>query len=150
MRFTPNVIGALAVLLTAAPVASYTVRYSRTSPPSTLRSAEAAVTTMMMSAEDAPDPTNFREAEVLGLRLMQEGNFDEALVGTSILACSHSRIQQHIVDLSWLFPSLIRRQGMPITNCQVDSFLLTCSFSKRNEITGKPTGCLADEITLWS
>jgi len=35
---------------------------------------------MMMSAEDAPNPTSFREAEVLGLRLMQEGNFEEALV----------------------------------------------------------------------
>jgi hypothetical protein len=34
-----------------------------------------------MTYEDAPDPTTFREAEILGLRLMQEGNFKEALVG---------------------------------------------------------------------
>ena len=37
---------------------------------------------MSMSNEEIPEPTNFREAEVLGLRLMQEGRFDEALVGT--------------------------------------------------------------------
>jgi hypothetical protein len=36
---------------------------------------------MMMLTEDTSDPTTFREAEVLGLRLMQEGNFQEALVG---------------------------------------------------------------------
>jgi hypothetical protein len=39
---------------------------------------------MSMSNEEIPDPTTFREAEVLGLRLMQEERFDEALVGTSI------------------------------------------------------------------
>ncbi len=38
---------------------------------------------MLMSAEDTPDPTSFREAEILGLRLMQEGNFKEALIGMS-------------------------------------------------------------------
>ena len=37
---------------------------------------------LQMVASDAPNPTTFREAEVLGLRLMQEGNFEEALVGT--------------------------------------------------------------------
>ena len=51
-------------------------------PPLTFRPAETTVTTMMMSTEDAPVPTTFREAEVLGLRLMQEGNFEEALIGT--------------------------------------------------------------------
>ena len=39
-------------------------------------------TSMMMTNEDIPDPSTFREAEVLGLRLMQEGSFDDALVGT--------------------------------------------------------------------
>jgi hypothetical protein len=34
-----------------------------------------------MMYEDTPDPTTFREAEILGLRLMQEGSFEEALVG---------------------------------------------------------------------
>ena len=53
-------------------------------PTNARRSAEtsATTTTMMMFNEDTPDPTTFREAEVLGLRLMQEGNFQEALVGT--------------------------------------------------------------------
>jgi len=37
-------------------------------------------TSMMMTNEDIPDPSTFREAEVLGLRLMQEGSFDDALV----------------------------------------------------------------------
>lgn len=37
-----------------------------------------------MSSMDAPDPTSFREAEILGLRLMQEGNFEEALIGTCL------------------------------------------------------------------
>lgn len=46
----------------------------------TFRSAESASTTMQMSAQDSPDPTTFREAEILGLRLMQEGNFEQALV----------------------------------------------------------------------
>jgi hypothetical protein len=39
-------------------------------------------TSMMMTNENIPDPSTFREAEVLGLRLMQEGSFDDALVGT--------------------------------------------------------------------
>merc|ERR1711865_923547 len=34
----------------------------------------------MGTNEDIPDPTTFREAEVLGLRLMQEARFEEALV----------------------------------------------------------------------
>jgi hypothetical protein len=72
--------------LAASPCESYTVRYTNRASPYSARSAETTSTTMiMMSAEDAPNPTSFREAEVLGLRLMQEGNFDEALVGTSLV-----------------------------------------------------------------
>jgi hypothetical protein len=68
-------------------VNAYTVRFPPTRggmPTNARRSAEtsATTTTMMMFNEDTPDPTTFREAEVLGLRLMQEGNFQEALVGT--------------------------------------------------------------------
>jgi hypothetical protein len=49
-----------------------------------------ASTTMMTAEDNAPNPQSFREAEVLGLRLMQEGNFEEALVGTSVyLFCVH-------------------------------------------------------------
>lgn len=44
------------------------------------RQAESAL--QMSFEQDAPVPTSFREAEVLGLRLMQEGNFQDALVGT--------------------------------------------------------------------
>ncbi len=68
-------------------VNAYTVRFPSTRagiPTNVRRAAETSTTTttMMMFNEDTPDPTTFRQAEVLGLRLMQEGNFQEALVGT--------------------------------------------------------------------
>ena len=72
----------IALVLVSTFLEAYTIpRVSRT-PFVTYRSAEAAITSMSMSNEEIPEPTNFREAEVLGLRLMQEGRFDEALVGT--------------------------------------------------------------------
>jgi hypothetical protein len=40
-------------------------------------------TVLYMSAEEPTTPTTFREAEILGLRLMQEGNYDQALKGES-------------------------------------------------------------------
>mmetsp|Transcript_1131 Transcript_1131/g.2505 ORF Transcript_1131/g.2505 Transcript_1131/m.2505 type:complete len:206 (-) Transcript_1131:143-760(-) len=68
------------VLIATFSVEAYTVpRVSRT-PFVTCRSAESAATSMSMEYEELPEPTNFREAEVLGLRLMQEGRFEEALV----------------------------------------------------------------------
>lgn len=71
----------IALVLVSTFLEAYTIpRVSRT-PFVTYRSAEAAITSMSMSNEEIPEPTNFREAEVLGLRLMQEGRFDEALVG---------------------------------------------------------------------
>merc|ERR1712194_882433 len=70
----------IALFLVATYVEAYSIpRVSRT-PRITYRSAESAVTTMSMSNEEIPEPTNFREAEVLGLRLMQEGRFGEALI----------------------------------------------------------------------
>ena len=42
--------------------------------------AESAM--QMAGVQETPDPTTFREAEILGLRLMQEGSFESALVGT--------------------------------------------------------------------
>ena len=39
--------------------------------------AESAV--QMAGIQETPDPTTFREAEILGLRLMQEGSFEDAL-----------------------------------------------------------------------
>jgi len=61
-------------------VEAYTIpRVSRT-PLATYRLAESVANSMSMPSEDIPDPTNFREAEVLGLRMMQEGRFEEALV----------------------------------------------------------------------
>lgn len=74
----------ITLVLVISCVDGYSIpRVSRT-PKITYRSAESAVTSMSMSNEEIPDPTTFREAEVLGLRLMQEERFDEALVGTSI------------------------------------------------------------------
>ena len=77
----------MALILLTVCVDAYSIpRVSRT-PKITYRSAESAVTSMSMTNEDIPDPTTFREAEVLGLRLMQEGRFDEALVGTCNFSC---------------------------------------------------------------
>lgn len=59
---------------------AYAIPRVSMTPKITSRSAESAVTSMSMTNEDIPDPTSFREAEVLGLRLMQEGRFEEALV----------------------------------------------------------------------
>ena len=42
---------------------------------------------LAMSAPQEPAPTTFREAEVLGLKLMQEGDYDLALKGTFVLSC---------------------------------------------------------------
>ena len=47
----------------------------------TTRHAETSLTSMQMTADENPTPSTFREAEVLGLRLMQEGNFEKALDG---------------------------------------------------------------------
>lgn len=73
---------ALVLVVATYDVQAYTIpRVSRT-PMNTCRYAESAATSMSMTNEEnIPDPTNFREAEVLGLRLMQEGRFEEALVG---------------------------------------------------------------------
>lgn len=83
MKIAKKNILMMGVLVALSPCQGYTVRYPSRSPPipsQNIRSAETTSTSMMMSAEDTQDPTTFREAEVLGLRLMQEGNFKEALV----------------------------------------------------------------------
>ena len=71
------------IAVVSAPICNAYVLPSARVPPLTFRPAETTSTTVRMTANDAPNPTTFREAEVLGLRLMQEGNFEEALVGTS-------------------------------------------------------------------
>ncbi|KAL7566041.1 hypothetical protein ACA910_011055 [Epithemia clementina (nom. ined.)] len=38
-----------------------------------------SITLLMNEQDNAPAPTSFREAEVLGLKFMQEGNFEDAL-----------------------------------------------------------------------
>lgn len=43
--------------------------------------AAAPTTKLGMTAPEPSKPTTFREAEVLGLRLMQEGSFEDALDG---------------------------------------------------------------------
>jgi hypothetical protein len=59
----------------------YSIPRTSYTPKLTYRAAETATTSIQMMYEDTPDPTTFREAEILGLRLMQEGSFEEALVG---------------------------------------------------------------------
>ena len=51
--------------------------------------AESAM--QMAGVQETPDPTSFREAEILGLRLMQEGSFEDALVGTLNSCSTHER-----------------------------------------------------------
>mmetsp|Transcript_21646 Transcript_21646/g.45708 ORF Transcript_21646/g.45708 Transcript_21646/m.45708 type:complete len:209 (-) Transcript_21646:604-1230(-) len=71
---------AISLVFTISHVYAYSIPKVSRTPKVTYRSAESAVTSMSMSNEDIPDPVTFREAEVLGLRLMQEGRFDEALI----------------------------------------------------------------------
>ena len=53
-------------------------------------------TTGLKMTESGAAPTTFREAEVLGLRLMQEGNYQEALDGTY----SNSRVYTTFLVIS--------------------------------------------------
>lgn len=83
-----------AVLLTTTTTSchGYMIQHQRNHPvPMTSRPAAtttSSITTMLMTSEAGPsDPSTFREAEVLGLRLMQEGNFEEALVGMFLRSC---------------------------------------------------------------
>lgn len=78
----------IALVIALTYVDAYLIPRVSKTPKITYRSAETAITSVSMTNEDIPDPISFREAEVLGLRLMQEGRFDEALVGTSrFLSC---------------------------------------------------------------
>jgi hypothetical protein len=74
---------AAATLLMVSACNGYTIPRSSNTPKLTYRAAESASTFIQMTYDEAPDPTTFREAEVLGLRLMQEGSFEDALVGKS-------------------------------------------------------------------
>jgi hypothetical protein len=80
MKTSFSLVGMLAVSLLSSS-AGYTIPGPRATS-RTFRSAESAATSMQMSGNEMPDPSTFREAEILGLRLMQEGDFDQALLGT--------------------------------------------------------------------
>lgn len=72
MKFTSTII-----LVLATSASAFTA-----SPRGWGESTNAAPTTKLdMTAPEPSKPTTFREAEVLGLRLMQEGSFEEALDG---------------------------------------------------------------------
>ena len=79
MKTSLTLLGLVVISMTSS-TSGYTIP-KRASITSTFRSAASASTSIQMSTEQFPDPTTFREAEILGLRLMQEGNFEEALVG---------------------------------------------------------------------
>jgi hypothetical protein len=73
-----------------------------------------AGTVMQMTAEEStPPPNSFREAEILGLRLMQEGKFEDALVGTCFVPThplgwfpvSHARVFDYVIVLFLVRPS---------------------------------------------
>jgi hypothetical protein len=82
MKFTTQlVVTLLLVASVSTSIDAYVVPQLPAQRPGLFRrQAESAL--QMSFEQDAPIPTSFREAEVLGLRLMQEGNFQDALVGT--------------------------------------------------------------------
>ena len=70
---------------TTLSVEAFNVQHATQTPkglPTNRAAATSATFLEMVNPDEQPDPTTFREAEILGLRLMQEGNFAEALVGT--------------------------------------------------------------------
>ena len=94
MKTSLTLLGLVAVSMTSS-TSGYTIR-TPSNNLNTYRTAASASTSMQMSTEQFPDPTTFREAEILGLRLMQEGNFEEALVGRF---CSAYAIRSCIAEV---------------------------------------------------
>ena len=80
MKFTRTLI-TVALAAAGSGVNGYAIQPNSKTPSTIVRTSSATVM-QMTTEEDAPNPTSFREAEILGLRLMQEGKFQEALVGT--------------------------------------------------------------------
>ena len=70
----------LGLALAVSGCEGYAIPRTSQTPKLTYRAAETATTSIQMTYDEVPDPTTFREAEILGLRLMQEGHFEEALV----------------------------------------------------------------------
>jgi hypothetical protein len=81
----------------------------------------ATLTTLTMTGTEGASPSTFREAEVLGLKLMQERKYEEALKGTSLAlcVCVWIRIAHEMCDVFVTMPA---------------SF---CSLSNGFEVTGK-------------
>lgn len=61
---------------------------------------------MSSSAPQEPTPSTFREAEVLGLKLMQEGDYEMALQGMYVCVCVHAVFVRRII-LSWTTMSML-------------------------------------------
>jgi hypothetical protein len=55
--------------------------FTSSSSSSSSRLAEATAAGAAMAKDEAPEPRTFREAEILGLKRMQQGNYGEALKG---------------------------------------------------------------------
>lgn len=65
-------------------------------------------TVALNMADSAAEPTTFREAEVLGLRLMQEEDYQGALDGTFFLSFSCvCESALHIILMTFIFPAQI-------------------------------------------
>eukprot|EP00529_Nitzschia_sp_RCC80_P032244 CAMPEP_0113452352 /NCGR_PEP_ID=MMETSP0014_2-20120614/6802_1 /TAXON_ID=2857 /ORGANISM="Nitzschia sp." /LENGTH=219 /DNA_ID=CAMNT_0000343721 /DNA_START=155 /DNA_END=814 /DNA_ORIENTATION=- /assembly_acc=CAM_ASM_000159 len=79
-------VGILTVMTSSSSssqVEAFNVQHATQTPkglPTNRAAATSATFLEMVNPDEQPDPTTFREAEILGLRLMQEGNFAEALV----------------------------------------------------------------------
>jgi len=65
-------------------------------PPNAPASSSSA-TTLTMTTQGNASPSTFREAEVLGLKLMQEQKYEEALKGTSVVLAASVLLKEEMV-----------------------------------------------------
>ena len=75
-----SVAACLFAIMMTRPVASFQQLVLRRAP------RKSSSRMYMSSSSSAPEPTTFREAEVLGLKLMQQGDYDSALKGMCLVS----------------------------------------------------------------
>jgi hypothetical protein len=102
----------------------------------------------MTGADDELNPSTFREAEVLGLKYMQERKYKEALDGTA----------NDMLQISYAFNQCSKKISLLlIPNNHIYFKCLTflyfydlISVQNRNDIAGKSNRYNKDEIIIWS
>lgn len=95
----------------------------------------ATLTTLTMTGTEEASPSTFREAEVLGLKLMQERKYEEALKGASFsLSFSLFVYKNECHRFSVLWIRIAHEMYDVFVNDFPASF---CSLSNGFEVTGK-------------